>query len=241
MCMDKSESNDAIIIKRRFKKSMSPLRGLNWSDVRQHYDDRALTHELLLELYAQHRVTRFAQLLLGISDPTGNYSADEHGIGPRMLSENRNVEQRVFDLANELLTLGKAREVPAIIKRAGLRFLGIGVGSEASCMLKPEICWVANTRTVWAHLLVKHNDDASKADEELRLYRDGDETSEMAYAKWTDIHATLEVALTRIGEEGRRQARLANIEPGTITYLWADAIAAYLYARYRGYKAVLRH
>ena len=83
-----------------------------------------------------------------------------------------NAEQRVFDLASELLSLAKARDMPRIVKRAALRFLGIGVGSEASCMLNPEVCWVANTRTVWAHLLVKHNDDVSKADEELRLYRE---------------------------------------------------------------------
>ena len=87
---------------------------------------------------------------------------------------------------------------------------------------------MANTRTVWAHLLIKHNDNTAKAEEELRLYRDGDETSEMAYAKWADIHATLEVALTRLGEEGQKQARSVSIEPGATTYLWADAIAAHL-------------
>ena len=190
--------------------SLSPLRGLNWMDVRRHYDERVSVHERLLELYERNKIAPFVQLLLGISDPAGNYSADEHGIGPRVLDENINADKRVFDLATLFLALTKARDVPGIIKRAGLRFLGIGVGSEASCMLNPEVCWVANARTVWAHLLVKHNDDVRKADEELRLYRDGDETSEMAYAKWTDIHATLEVALTRIGEEGQEQSRIAK-------------------------------
>jgi hypothetical protein len=52
-------------------------------------------------------------------------------------------------------------------------------------------------------LLVKHNDNVGKANEELRYYRDRDETSEMAYAKWADIHATLEVALTRLGKKLR--------------------------------------
>ena len=97
-----------------------------------------------------------------------------------------------------------------------------------------------HTRTLWAHLLVKHDDNIARAEEELRLYRDGGETSEMAYAKWADIQATLEVALTRLGEDGQKQARLASVEPGTITYLWADAIAVFLYAKYRGYSGVLR-
>ena len=63
-------------------------------------------------------------------------------------------------------------------------------------------------------------DNVARADEELRLYRDGDETSEMAYAKWADIHATLEVALTRLGEDAQKQSKLAGVEPGTITFLW---------------------
>jgi hypothetical protein len=108
-------------------------------------------------------------------------------------------------------------------------------------MLNPQVCWVANTRTVWAHLLVKHNDNVAKANEELRHYRDRDETSEMAYAKWADIHATLEVALTRLGEEGQKASRQASVEPGTITFLWADAIAAFLYAQHKEYPGVQKH
>src|SRR2546426_5783977 len=108
---------------------------------------------------------RFARLVLGVSDPAGNYSAAEHGIGPRVLGGNRNAEQRVFDLADKFIGLSKAREVPVLIRQAGLKYLGISVGSEASCMLNPRVCWVANTRTAWAHLLVKHNDNVAKADE----------------------------------------------------------------------------
>ena len=51
---------------------------------------------------------------------------------------------------------------------------------------------------------------------------------------------TLEVALRRIGEDGQMLATKAGVEPGTITYLWADAIAAYLYSAHRGYKGVLK-
>jgi hypothetical protein len=217
---------------------MSVLKFLKWDLVRRHYDNRVLLHTELLTLHGVHDADDFANLLLGISDAGGNYSADEHGIGPRVLGGNRNAVQRVFELGKIFIELPKARKVPSLIRQAGLKYLGISVGSEASCMLNPRVCWVANTRTVWAHLLVKHNDNVARADEELRLYRDGDETSEMAYAKWADIHATLEVALTRLGEEGQKASRQASVEPGTITFLWADAIAALLYAQHKEYSSV---
>src|ERR1700690_3281483 len=86
----------------------------------------------------------------------------------------------------------KARSRPALIKAASVQFLQIGVGSEMSCMLNSKVCWVANTRTIWAHLLVKHNDNYAKADEELTLYRDNDATSEMAYKIWVGIHKMLD-------------------------------------------------
>jgi hypothetical protein len=41
-----------------------------------------------------------------------------------------------------------------------------------------------------------------------------------------DIHATLEVDLTRLGEDGQKTSRQASVEPGTIHLLWADTIAA---------------
>jgi hypothetical protein len=219
---------------------MSVLKSLKWDEVRRHYDDRVRVHKELLALRAAKDTGRLAKLLLGVSDAAGNYSAEEHGIGPRVLGDNLNAEQRIFDLADTFVGLKKARTVPELIRQAGLKYLGISVGSEASCMLNPQVCWVANTRTVWAHLLVKHDDNVERADEELRLYRDGDETSEMAYAKWADIHATLETALTRLGENGQKTSRLASVEPGTITFLWADAIAAYLYAQHKKYPGVLK-
>lgn len=220
---------------------MSVLNSLKWDDVRRHYDNRVRVHEQLIALHGAKDSKGFARLVLGISNAAGNYSADEHSIGPRVLSDNIKAEERVFNLGSEFIDLKKARQVPTMIRCAGLRHLGIGVGSEASCMVNPEVCWVANTRTLWAHLLVKHNDNVKKADEEIRLYRDGDETSEMAYAKWADIHATLEVALTRLGEDAQKQSKLAGIEPGTTTFLWADATAAYLYAQHKNYSGVLKH
>jgi len=54
----------------------------------------------------------------------------------------------------------------------------------------------------------------------------------MAYKIWTEIHRELAASMTRIAEEGERLARAASVAPGSIKYLWADAIANALYASY---------
>lgn len=81
-------------------------------------------------------------------------------------------------------------------------------------------------------LVIKHADDFNKADTELRLYRDADTNSEMAYVIWTAIHAELATSMTRIAEEGATLARKTGIKPGPKTYMWADCIANALYASY---------
>ncbi|MFQ5754334.1 MAG: hypothetical protein ACE5HI_20315 [bacterium] len=170
---------------------MSALDSLDWSAVRQQYDVRDHTHRQLMAYHKKRSVKAFVELLLGISDPSGNYNAAEHGIGPRVLAENINAESRVFELAEKFTAVKTAHEVPSIIRGAGLRYLQIGVGSEASCMINPQICWIANSRTIWTHLVIKHADDFGKADEELQLYREADVTSEMAYLMWKVIHSEL--------------------------------------------------
>lgn len=54
----------------------------------------------------------------------------------------------------------------------------------------------------------------------------------MAYRIWAAIHGELAVSMMRIAEEGERLARAASVVPGSIKYLWADAIASTLYASY---------
>lgn len=95
--------------------------------------------------------------------------------------------------------------------------------------MNPEHCWVANVRTIWTHLVVKHADNFKRADEELELYRDAGVGSEMDYQMWEAIHAELAASMTRIAEEGRRLAMKVKVTPGSVTYLWADAIANRLY------------
>jgi hypothetical protein len=211
---------------------MSALASLDWLAVRHQYEVREHTHHQLMAYRQKKSVAAFVELLLGISDPSGNYSAAEHGIGPRVLAENPNAVSRVFELAEQFIAVKTAHQVPPIIRQAGLRYLQIGVGSEASCMVNPQVCWVANTRTIWTHLVIKHADDFAKTDEELQLYREADVTSEMAYLMWAEIHGELAGTITRIAEEGERCASQASVTPGGIKYLWADAIANELYAAY---------
>lgn len=206
----------------------------DWRAVRQHYNERLRVHREAVKLYEQRSISKFANVVLGITEAHGNYSAAEHGLGPKILALNINGEDRVFNLAGELKELDNARPVPHVIRRAGLKYLQVGVGSEISCIMSPTTCWVANTRTIWTHLVIKHNDSIVKADEELRLYREADVTSEMAYHMWADIHTALDVALTRIGTSGQELSVKAGVTPGRVTFLWADAIASYLYDMHHG-------
>jgi hypothetical protein len=52
----------------------------------------------------------------------------------------------------------------------------------------------------------------------------------MAYQIWAAMHRELATSMTRIAEEGEKLAKRADVEPGEIKYLWADAIANGLYA-----------
>ena len=208
---------------------MAVLDSVDWFAVRRHYDDRVRVHKYLVELHQDRSLPKFANLALGITNQDGNYSAAEHGLGPKILVSNGNSEKQVFDLASTFVKLDNARRVPELIRNAQIKFLQISVGSEISCMINPKICWVANTRTIWTHLIVKHADNVVKADQELKLYREADGTSEMAYQMWAAIHAELSVALMRIAELGATLAKASGVEAGEITYLWADAIASHLY------------
>jgi hypothetical protein len=61
---------------------MSALSKLDWAEVREHYDLRHSIHKQLLALLQADNRLEFVELLLGLSDPNGNYSAVEHGLGP---------------------------------------------------------------------------------------------------------------------------------------------------------------
>ena len=96
-------------------------------------------------------------------------------------------------------------------------------------MLRPKKYWVGNVRTIWSHLVIKHG-DIDKANEELELYRDNEETSEMYYFKWREIYILMNSNLNKIEKSSLKIAEEQKIKPGKIKYLWIDAICNEMYA-----------
>jgi hypothetical protein len=214
---------------------MVMLSHLVMSDVYKHYLNREQTHKTLLQLFNKKDVPNYLKLAVGISDAGGNYSAAEHQLGDRVLGDNQ--ETSIFSMVEDLVNCSSSVEIPSVIYHHNLKYLKISVGSEMAMMLRPNNFWVANVRTVWAHLLIKHGDNYKLANEELELYKDGDRTSEMDYRIWSEIYSLLEVSLVRLHDIGRDEARKQGSQSGILKYLWADAIASMLYdsAVKRGY------
>ncbi|MGO9572511.1 MAG: hypothetical protein ACLP5H_33765 [Desulfomonilaceae bacterium] len=148
-------------------------------------------------------VSAYVWLALGMSDPNGNYSAWEHGLGERILQESS--AEGVFWLAEQLAACNNPSEMLGIVYRANVPYLKVSVGSEMAMMLRPFHFWVANARSVWAHLLVKHDFNLSIANEALGYYRVHDRDSEMDYATWRGIYADMEKYFRLLG--GTRQHR----------------------------------
>lgn len=202
---------------------------LDWDGIVDHYYERLHIHETLLSYFRSGDLTKFPDLLVGISDVHGNYSARDHDLGPRILRENVNSRKRLYEISAKFLELDDARTVPEIIRAAGMKYFQIGVGSEASCMLNPTICWITNTRTVWAHLVLKHGGSVSRANAELALYRDGEEDSMMAYRNWRAIHRGMEESLNELDRVSKEYLESDEAEDEGINYLWTDAISSALY------------
>jgi len=208
----------------------SVFTGLDWHSIRAHYDHRVSVSKNLRKLYNRAGVHDFAQLAVGNGDDAGNYSAAEHHLAPRILA-NLNAERRIFDLAGEFIRMKDAAAVSAVIRRAGLNYLGIGVGSELSCMVNPDVCWVCNVRTIWTHIAWESG--TANAEDALKLFREGDAASEMAYVDWAEeYHPLLGYSLIHIAKDAERYCIKAGVTPGTVTFLWADAIAGHAYGKY---------
>lgn len=205
------------------------LDDLDWDAIIDHYHERVGVHETLLSFFNGGDLVKFSNLLVGVSDVHGNYSARDHNLGPRILKENPNSRRRLHDVASQFLELDNARKVPEIIRGAGMKYFQIGVGSEASCMLNPTVCWITNTRTVWAHLVMKHGGDVSLANDELELYYDGDRDSEMAYENWRVIHREMAGSLDEMTRISMEYVDGDALERECLNYLWSDAISSALY------------
>lgn len=208
-------------------EELKEIEHISMVDVRFHYDDRVEIHKILKNRLVSGNVRGYANLALGIEDPRGNYSADEHKLGPQILSEN--TPSAVSRLAQKLLLCHSVTHIPKTIYESNLRYLKIGVGSEMATMLRPDLFWVGNVRTIWTHLVIKHGWDYDKADEELELYRDDDISSEMAYQIWRDIYLSMEPNLSKLIGIGNKHALQSGVKAGKLKYLWADAIANALY------------
>jgi hypothetical protein len=200
---------------------------LEMQSVAKHYDERLSVSEHLRKLLKHGDAKQFALVALGISEPHANYSAKEHGLGPRILSAVR--PTAVLNLATKLAQSATPLEMVESIYRENIPYLKISVGSEIAMMIEPEKFWVANTRSVWAHLLVKHKFDYRKANEELKLYRDDDEDSEMAYKKWKAIYFEMRSNLVELGRRVEKRAAKQKISVGAAKNIWFDAIANALY------------
>jgi hypothetical protein len=211
--------------------NQSALNLLDWNDVASHFRNRVKVSQELLRLHNDNKVRAFAELAIGGTDNAGNYSAAEHPIIRPRIAENLNWQGRVYALARQFRTLVTADEVPKLIADARLNYLQIGVGSEISCMVNPDVCWVCNVRTIWLHLA--WTESPTEAEAELKLYREGASESEMAYIRWAEVfHPLLRGTLTEVAAEGRRRAETQGIVPRGSMFLWADAIASYAYGSY---------
>ncbi len=206
---------------------MSLLTSLSMKNVYDHYRQREKIHNELLALLERRDIESFVRLAVGVSDPHANYSASEYGGGVLILQ--RNSAQAVVGRAESLYHCTNSKFIPDIIYRHAISYLKISVGSEIAMMLRPYDHWVANTRTTWAYLLIKHAYNLKLANEELLLYKDGERDSEMDYALWSDMHRLLETSQIHLHDLSITEAEKQNIPVGQLRFLWSDAIANELY------------
>ena len=201
---------------------------IDMHDVKQHYMHRKNVSQKLKRFLKNRKNREYVELAVGITDPIANYSAHEHQLGPRIL-ENNSISS-VFALAMRMASEElEATHLPKIIYDANLPYLKISVGSEMASLLQPNRFWVGNTRTIWAHLVIKHKGDWKIANEELKLYHEDDASSEMHYSIWRDIYLSMSCNLEVIGDISDSWAEEQKINPGKLKYIWIDAVCNALY------------
>ena len=201
------------------------FRLLNMPKIYDHYRTRYDVAKRLHHLLVKNDIQKYATLAVG----EGNYSASDHDLGPRILGSS--TPQSVFSLGSKLRTINSAQSMLTEVYKASIPYLKVSVGSEMAMMLRPKFHWVANTRSIWAHLLIKHNFDFITANEELKLYRENDVDSQMSYRVWREIHAEMKTNFRKLAILGAKEAKAQNCQHGGLVYLWADAVANELYER----------
>lgn len=206
------------------------LSSISMRHVRKNYLDRNAVGKKLRNLLINGPAIEFVELALGISDPAGNYSAAEHDLGPKILSQRP--PGAITSLAHAIVGCSTATAMLDEIYQANIPWLKVSVGSEMAMLLKPKEFWVANTRTVWAHLLLKHKFALPEANEELQLYRSGDPNSEMAYKIWKAIYLELGSSVVGLTAHGNVEATAQSITPGKRQNLWFDSLANSLFEKH---------
>lgn len=209
---------------------------LDMSRVKNHYDERLRCHKRLFSLLNNDAEDEYLNLALGISDPCGNYSASEHHLGDSILVNN--THHSIINLARSFLNEDNPRRMLISIQNANLFSLKISVGSEMAMMLKPNVFWVGNVRTIWTHLLCRHNYNLALANEELHLYRTQNPDGQMYYPIWSEIYRLMNVqnnsSIDSVCNTANEVALIQNIESGALKYMWFDAIASSLYDSFAG-------
>ena len=201
---------------------------LDMVKVREHYLHRKDVSRNLRKLMEKGKEKEYVELAVGVTEAAGNYSAFEHQLGPIILTNNS--VSSIFRLAQKLGSEEiKVNHVPRTIYRANLPYLKISVGSEMATMLQPNRIWVGNVRTIWSHLVIKHKGNWERANEELELYKIDDASSEMNYQIWRDIYLSLQQSFDVIQEIANLWAQEQGVTPGSIKYLWVDAVCSELF------------
>ncbi|SNS21384.1 hypothetical protein SAMN05421770_10111 [Granulicella rosea] len=201
---------------------MLALDEADWAWIGAHFARRLKVHHTLKQYHRDGARLKFAELAVGDSDPIANCSASDFGLGPMILDLNRNAVDRIFELAGKMLALNTPAELPQIVAQADLYSMKIGVGSELACMLRPSLCWVANTKSLWSYLFDYCDGNMREAREMMHSY------NEVGIAT---IYPHMEGSMVRVSERqpDRGVSSLAGVRG--YRYLWADAICCRAFER----------
>lgn len=206
-----------------------------WEQIVAHFSIRLQTHRALVRLLEEGKDDEYVHLALGLSDPSGNYSASEHPdhLGYRVL--DRTSSKIIADFARKELMSRPAMELPSLVATADIPFLKTSLGSEMMCLLRPKSCWVTNRRTVYVYFLNRNGDDWERASEAIEAIAPSGDIGD-TYDAWAAIHPEIVHPLLGLSESGRiegsKQLRIAGLTGGIASapFLWADAIASWIYA-----------
>lgn len=205
-----------------------------WEQIVEHFSTRLQTHRTLVRLLKAGDEDEYVQLALGLSDPSGNYSASEHPthLGYRVLE--RTSSREIANFARRELMTRSARELPSLVAAADMPYLKTSIGSEMMCLLRPDSCWVTNRRTVYVYFLHQNGDDWERASEAIEVIAPSGDIGD-TYDAWAAIHPEIVHPLLGLSESGRvegsKQLRNAGLtrEVASAPFLWADAIASWIY------------